>query len=86
MDVTVDSANGVNSINYSFTDFPATGSEHALNIAFNDTGGNAHSKDFAFTVNTQYQTISPAFSMSDVNKDKGGFRVNLTQILSLIHI
>jgi hypothetical protein len=36
--------------------------------------------DFAFTVTTEYQTISPAFSMSDVNKEKGGFRVNLTQI------
>ncbi|SVD03622.1 uncharacterized protein METZ01_LOCUS356476, partial [marine metagenome] len=39
VDVTVDSANGLHSINYAFTDFPPTGSEHALNIAFNDTGG-----------------------------------------------
>ena len=83
VDVTVDSANGVNAISYAFADFPPTGSEHALNFAFNDTGGNAHSKDFAFTVNTQYQTISPAVSMSDVNKDKGGFRVNLTQISAI---
>jgi hypothetical protein len=80
VDVTVDSANGVNSINYAFAAFPPTGSEHALNIAFNDTGGNAHSMNFAFTVTTQYLTLSPAYSMSDVNKDKGGFRVNLTQI------
>ena len=83
VDVTVDSANGLHSINYAFTDFPPTGSEHALNIAFNDTGGNANSMDFAFTVNTQYQMISPAFSMSAVNKDKGGFQVNLSQISAI---
>jgi len=83
VDVTVDSANGVNSISYAFPTFPATGSEHALNIAFNDTGGNANSMDFAFTVNTQYQTLSAAHAMSDVNKDKGGFRVNLTQISAM---
>ena len=83
VDVTVDNANGVNAISYAFPNFPATGSEHALNIAFNDTEGNAHSMDFAFTINTQYETVSPAFSMSDVNKDKGGFQVSLSQISAI---
>ncbi len=80
-------ANGINLIQYQFPEIPPLDSVHQVELTYQDTSEPPESfrVNYSFRITTPFTELDPLWRVTEVDENRPGFVVNVTQIGTNVH-